>query len=126
MTGLRYSILPGSFGIARLDPGAAVPAWANEGRFVSITRTEAELSIVCLQGAIPAGVNAERGWAALVLAGPIPFSEVGVLASFLSPLAEAKISIFSISTFDTDTILVPMVRLEAALEVLMTAGHVLI
>ena len=69
------------------------------------------------------GVRIERGWVALKLEGPFPFSMTGVLASFLQPLAEAKIPIFAISTFDTDYVLVKAEKLDRALGVLRSAGH---
>ena len=76
------------------------------GAFTSITRTPDELSIVCDEDAVPADIKAERGWRTLRIEGPIPFEMVGVAAALLSPLAEAGISIFLVSTFDTDYLLV--------------------
>lgn len=72
---------------------------------------------------MPEGVRVERGWVALKLEGPFPFSMTGVLASFLEPLAEAKIPIFAISTFDTDYVLVKREDLEGAKKTLAAAGH---
>ncbi|MGB7944510.1 MAG: ACT domain-containing protein [Terriglobales bacterium] len=67
--------------------------------------------------------QAERGWAALKLEGPFPFSMTGVLASFLQPLAEARIPIFAISAFDTDYLLIKRENLEQAVATLDAAGH---
>ena len=72
---------------------------------------------------MPEGTEAEPGWRALKLQGPFPFTETGVLASVIRPLAEAEIPIFAVSTFDTDYVLVPERHLEAAVGVLRTAGH---
>ena len=112
---------------------AAVPSWAQAGGFFSVTRSADELSIVCNEHVceehvcddqrLPDGVRVERGWVALQLEGPFPFSMTGVLASFLQPLAEAKIPIFAISTFDTDYVLVKREDLERAQKALATAGH---
>ena len=98
-----------------------------------MTRSADELSIVCNEHVceehvcddqrLPDGVRVERGWVALQLEGPFPFSMTGVLASFLQPLAEAKIPIFAISTFDTDYVLVKREDLERAQKALATAGH---
>ena len=93
-----------------------------------MTRSSDELSIVCEEHAseehrLPEGIRAERGWVALKLEGPFPFSMTGVLASFLQPLAEAKIPIFAISTFDTDYVLVKRDDLELAQKALAAAGH---
>jgi len=72
---------------------------------------------------VPEGVRVERGWVALKLEGPFPFSMTGVLASFLEPLAEAKIPVFAISTFDTDYVFVKREDLEQAKKTLAAAGH---
>ena len=88
-----------------------------------MTRSTDELSIVCEEHRVPEGVRVERGWVALKLEGPFPFSMTGVLASFLQPLAEGKIPIFAISTFDTDYALVKREDWERAQKVLSAAGH---
>jgi hypothetical protein len=90
---------------------------------VSITRTADELSIVCRDSDVPMGAQSEGGWTVIKLHGPFPFSQVGVLASFAGPLAQSGISIFSVSTFDTDFILVKASQLQAALAVLEREGH---
>ena len=88
-----------------------------------MTRSREELSIVCEEQRVPEGVRGERGWVALKLEGPFPFAMTGVLASFLQPLAEEKIAIFAISTFDTDYVLVKRADLERAMKALAAAGH---
>ena len=72
---------------------------------------------------MPEGAIAERGWVALKLEGPFPFSTTGVLASFLQPLADAEIPIFAISTFDTDYVLIKRQNLEQAIAALGAAKH---
>lgn len=116
-------VLPDLFAVVRLDPGEATPAWAR-GAFCSVTRTPRELSIVCPEAGVPPSARAERGWRCLEVAGPIPFTEVGVLSSLASPLAAADISLFSVSTHDTDYLLVPAAHLDAARLALQAAGHV--
>jgi len=93
------------------------------GEFLSLTRTSDELSIVCEERLVPEGIRAEFGFVPLKLRGPFPFSMTGVLASFLNPLAENKISIFAVSTFDTDYVLVKSEDLERAKSILRSAGH---
>jgi len=93
-----------------------------------VVRTREELSIVysedvCLGDPMPDAAPVERGWLALKLEGPFPFSMTGVLASFLEPLAEARIPIFAISTFDTDYVLIKRENLERAVAALGAAGH---
>ena len=100
-----------------------VPAWALEGGFFCVVRTPEELSIVCTEDRAPEGARAERGWVALKLEGPFPFSMTGVLASFVQPLAEAQIPIFAISTFDIDYVLVKREFVERAVAALAAAGH---
>lgn len=119
---LRLSILPSELAVCRESPDATLPSWAA-GAIVSITRTDEELSTVCEAGCVPAGVRAERGWRALKIAGPIPFEMTGVAAAVVGPLADAKISVFPIATFDTDYILVRSRDLDRAVEVLRQAGH---
>ena len=93
-----------------------------------MVRTRDELSIVCSEDVctadrMPDGAPTQRGWLAMKLEGPFPFSMTGVLASFLQPLAEAQISIFAISTFATDYVLIKRENLEQAVAALGAAGH---
>ncbi len=120
---LRYSILPHPLAVCRLAPDAHVPAWASQGQFFCVARTGDELSVVCEEDRVPEGIRVERGWKALKLEGPFPFSLTGVLASFLEPLAQAGIPSFAISTFDTDYILVKRDHVEGAVRALAAAGH---
>ena len=92
-------------------------------RFFCVTQTADELSIVCEEGRVPAGVRVEKDWVALKLEGPFPFSLTGVLTSFLQPLAAAEIAVFAVSTFDTDYVLMKRDKLEHATTVLGAAGH---
>jgi hypothetical protein len=109
--------------VCRLDPDAHIPHWALGGGFLSITRTGDELSLVCPQDAVPEEIVCERGWRYLRVAGTIPFSVVGVLARLTLPLTEAGISIFAISTFDTDYLLIKEHDLARAIDALGRAGH---
>ena len=117
-------VLGGTFAVCRLGGAAPVPAWAA-GDFLSVTRTAEELSVVCPEAAVPEGVLCERGWRCLRVAGTVPFSAVGVLASLASPLAAAGVSLFAVSTFDTDYLLVKGDHLERAVAALRGAGHVI-
>jgi hypothetical protein len=120
---LTLTTLPDTIAVCRLDADAGVPAWATIGTFFSITRTAEELSIVCLQWLVPDAIRCERDWRCLQLAGPIPFSTVGVLASLVQPLAKAAISVFAVSTFDTDYLLVKAADLAQAIDTLRQCGH---
>jgi hypothetical protein len=120
---LNLIVVEGTFAVCRLGADATVPLWASASEFFSITRTADELSIVCHEDAVPEDVVGERGWRCLRVAGAMPFSVVGVLASLTVPLAEAGISAFAVSTFDTDYLLVKEADFEQALAVLQQAGH---
>jgi hypothetical protein len=120
---LQLDVLPDLFAVCRLDRNTPVPTWASSADFFSITRDTDELSIVCPQELVPDGVRSERGWRCLRVAGTLEFSMVGVLASLVVPLAQAAISVFAISTHDTDFLLVKETDLEAAMSALRAAGH---
>jgi hypothetical protein len=120
---LKYRVLAERLAVCQLAADSPVPSWAQAGGFFSVTRSSDDLSIVCEDHRVPEGIRVERGWVALKLEGPFPFSMTGVLASFLQPLAEAQIPIFAISTFDTDYVLVKREDLERAKKTLAAAGH---
>jgi len=119
----RLTLLNGRFAICRLDAGSDVPRWAVGGAFSSVTRTDDELSIVCEEARLPSGLAAERGWRCLRVAGPLAFSEIGVLSSLTGALAEAQVSVFAISTYDTDYLLVREADADPAVVALRSAGH---
>jgi uncharacterized protein len=110
--------------VCRLDPAHAIPSWATSDGFFSVTYTRDELSLVCPEDLVPEGVRAERGWRLLSVAGSIDFAVIGVLASLAVPLAEARVSLFAVSTFDTDHLLIKDHELGRAVEALTTYGHV--
>ena len=122
---LTLVVVEDTFAICRLGSDASIPGWATVGQFVSITRTAEELSVVCRQDVVPEGIACERGWRCLRVAGTMPFSVVGVLASLTAPLAEAGICVFAVSTFDTDYLLVKADDFESAVDALRRQGHAL-
>jgi hypothetical protein len=112
------SILPEKLSICHFAGKSSIPEWAKDISFCSITRTKAELSIVCPQDKITGGVLAERDWRAFKLEGDLGLASVGVIASLANPLADAGISIFNVSTYETNYILVEEKNLEKAKEIL--------
>lgn len=120
---LKFRVLSERLAVCRLDAGLPVPAWALGGGFFSVVQTSDELSIVCEEHQVPEGPRVEKGWIALKLEGPFPFSTTGVLAAFLEPLAQAKVPIFAISSFDTDYVLIKQEDAGRAKEALAAAGH---
>jgi hypothetical protein len=117
----RLSLLEGQFAVCRLPACAPWPV-PRPGALWSITRTAEETSVVCLRENAPGGARVEGGWRALKLEGPIPFEEIGVLSALSGSLAAAGLSVFALSTFDTDYILVKETSLTGALEALAKAG----
>lgn len=115
--------IPGRYAICRLPAGAPIPESVLSAWFVSITRTPDELSIVCDERTILEGARVEQGWSLLKVDGPLDFSAIGIVASLATPIAAAGISLFVISTFDTDFVLVKTENLDAATEALERAGH---
>jgi len=122
---LTLELVEGRYAVCRLGPGESVPGWAQGGPFVSVTRTDAELSVVCLQQSVPADACAERGWCSLRVRGPLGFGLTGILASLAAPLASSGVSIFVVSTYDTDYLMVQERDLDRAKDALGRAGHTL-
>ena len=120
---LLMIVMPQQLAICRLGPADDLPAAVRQASFWSATRTEEELSLVIPEDFIPPGSRCERGWRALKVAGPLDLTLTGVLHSIAEPLAHAGISLFALSTFDTDYLLVRERDLEAATSVLSKAGH---
>ena len=116
---LTLSILPEKIGICHFDKNSPIPDWALERtNFTSITRTMDELSITLPQEKIPGGVMAERDWRAFNLEGDVELASIGIIAALAKPLAEAGISIFNVSTYETNYILVEEKNLEKAKNIL--------
>jgi hypothetical protein len=109
---LTIEVLDGQMAICRLPKDAPIPEWLDLEQFHSITRTREELSIVCSENCVPGDTACERDWRLLKVVGPLYFALTGILASLVTPLAKAGISVFSISTFDTDYLLVKSDRLD--------------
>ncbi len=110
--------------ICRLAPTTPPPAWALSAPWFSMTRTRDELSIVVAESRVPADVVASRGWRMIRFAGPMPLDQTGILASVTSPLAQARVSVFAVATYDTDYVLIPADQVATATPVLEAAGHV--
>jgi hypothetical protein len=120
---LRLFVLPETLAICQLPKDARVPHWALAGMFFSVTRTAEELSVVCPQTNVPEGIKKDEGWRCLKVEGPLDFSAAGILASLTMPLAKEGISVFAMSTYHTDYLLVKERHLEKAVQVLSQNGH---
>jgi len=125
MQHLKLKVLDDQFTIHRFSSDSEIPSQIYESAFYSIIRTEDEVSIICSSSL---QLNAEKsvgGWSCLKVIGPLDFSLTGILAGFSSSLSEAGISIFAVSTYDTDYILVRSEKLQHAKEALRAAGHMI-
>ncbi|EMD26881.1 ACT domain-containing protein [Amycolatopsis azurea] len=126
MRRLAIDVRPGEYAVARLAPDAPVPANLldpGEPVLISVTRTPEELSVICPAGLAPAGATVEDGWRLLSVRGPLAFTLTGIIAALSSELAAAGVALFSLSTFDTDHVLVRGSELERAVKALQESGH---
>lgn len=132
-SGLNLNLLKTRLAVCRLDPGAELPGWFNRAlsgaELAGLVRTESELSLVLAESASGhdrPGVEIEPGWRAMKVQGVLDFSLIGILHSLTGPLARAGVSIFALSTFDTDYILIKEKDLPRALNALREAGHLIV
>jgi len=121
---LTLDLLPGELAVCRLGPDAGVPDWASApGPVRAVIRTARELTLVCAAAQVPGSIRAERGFRVLQVEGPLDFCLTGILAALAVPLAEAGVSLFALSTFDTDCLMVRDDQLGQAQAALEAAGH---
>ncbi|MGY2874894.1 uncharacterized protein ACVW00_002084 [Marmoricola sp. URHA0025 HA25] len=112
--------------VASLPPGSEVPEWAESASLFSISATATETTVVCAGRSMPRKVVHAGPFSAFAVEGPLDFGLTGVLHALLAPLAEAEISVFTISTYPTDWILVPIERAEAAADAWRRRGHTVV
>ncbi|MGG7058353.1 ACT domain-containing protein [Clostridium tertium] len=115
---LNLKLLKDRYSVCRLNRNEEIPKWIFQEEFFSITRTDEELSIVCLQDKIKENIKCEKDWRILKIEGPLDFSLIGILSRISTLMANNDISIFAISTYDTDYILIKEESIKRAIEVL--------
>ncbi|WP_058991748.1 ACT domain-containing protein [Sarcina ventriculi] len=123
---LTLKLLKERYGVIRLEKDESIPTWVFVGEFYSITKTEDELSIVCLEKDIQLDIKnkkCETDWRILKIEGPLNFSLIGILSKISTLMANNNISIFAISTYDTDYILIKENKIKKAINTLMTNGY---
>ena len=120
---LSLKILPDRMAVCRFEPAAALPDWFDETGFYSITRTQEELTLVCREALVTPGTICESGWRCIRVLGVLDFSEIGIIFTLTRPLAKSGVSVFVISTFDTDYFLVKEKDLTKAIDALAASGH---
>ena len=124
---LKLILLDHTYAVYKFNKEAEVPQWIKSSEFYSVTKTDDELSVIAVQPEItPRDIIINKGWRLIKVAGPLDFSLTGVLAEISDILREEKISILTISTFDTDYFLVRQEDLIMAIESLRTNGHIMI
>jgi len=119
---LVFTVFPEKYAICRLDSRERIPEWAIGDNFFSVTRTPDELSVICPQERAPGETECERAFRLIRVAGPISLSVIGVVAAISRVIANAGISLLTISTYETDYIMVKDKDLNAAIAALTTEG----
>lgn len=122
MPNIQLSVTSWQLAVCKLD-ATGLPDWARDSRFVTFTRTPQELSLVCEAQCVPSSVQAELDWRCLVVDGVLGFSLVGIISGITRLLAAAQISVFVISSYDTDYLLVKQDKLEEAVAALKAGGY---
>jgi hypothetical protein len=124
---LDLDLLPEEYAVCRLPAGSAIPAPLTSGpddkSVTSVTWAPDEVSVICRSDRVPAGATVETPWRCLRVVGPLNLALTGIMASLIGPLADARVNIMAFSTYDTDYVLVPAVRLAEAINTLTAAGH---
>ncbi len=102
-----------------------VPDWVYDSDFYSVTKTEDELSIVCetSQITLDQNVKVDSHWRILKINGPLDLSQVGIIADISNLLKDNDVPIFTLSTFDTDYILIKTQYLDKTISLLSQIGH---
>jgi hypothetical protein len=121
---MKIRVLPEEVSISRLPREAQFPEWGGQSRFFSVTRNGGEVTVVGETGYIPVGVQAEHGWIVLETEGPLEFHLTGVLSDILEKLSRGRISVFVLSTYSTDCILIKKEKLEYAVQLLSESHEI--
>ena len=124
---LDLDLLPEEYAVCRLPAGSPIPASLSNGpddkSVISLSWAPDELSIICPSDRVPHDAVADTAWRCLRVVGPLDLALTGVLASLIGPLADARVNIVTFSTYTTDYLLVPTVRLTEAVDTLIAVGH---
>jgi hypothetical protein len=121
---IQFSVYDGRLCLAKLPPDTKLASIPRTVGFFSLTANDDEISVIAGEQFLHPKAEIERGWRAIKVKGPLEFELKGVLASLLNPLTDADISVFALSTYNTDYILVKDYQLDRACEALRAAGHI--
>jgi hypothetical protein len=123
------TLLPNRYAVIKFEPTKPVyQLEGNETDLYAVIHTAEETTVVCGEQSLPETglLSVEKGWRAMKVAGVLEFELVGILAALLDPLAKAGVSVFTLSTYSTDMILIKEERLDEAVKALKKAGHQII
>ena len=120
---MKLNRFPETLAVVRLPVGTEVPDWAESSSIFSVTVTATETSLVCAARSVPGKAVHHKPFTAFAVDGQLDFGLTGVLVDLLTPLAEEEISVFTISTYDTDWVLVPVADADRAAEAWRRRGH---
>jgi len=121
---LDLVLLPDDYAVCRLTPGEPVPTGLDAGKgIISVTWTPDEISLICPARHAPPDATVNSPWRCFRVNGPLDLALTGIMAALVNPLADARVNVFTFSTYDTDYVLVPAVRLDEAHAALTAAGH---
>ena len=123
MSAYTIDRFPETLAVVRLGPGTELPKWAESSSIFSVTATATETSLVCAARSVPGKARAHRPFHAFAVRGELDATQPGLLVDLLTPLAEAGISVLTLSTFDTEWVLVPVDRADDAQEAWRRRGH---
>lgn len=124
---LDIALLPGEYAVCRMPTGSPIPTGLlselSDTEVASLAASSDGVSLICPVARVPSGATVETPWRCLRVAGPLDLALTGILASLVTPLADARVELLAFSTYDTDYVLVPAVRLAEAVGTLTNAGH---
>lgn len=120
---LRFCVLPGRYAICSFPPDATLPDWVDSSSFFSVTKTHKEITVVCEENQVPGEYKKSENWKCIKVEGSFDFDTVGILAGISGPLAQSKISLYVISTFETDYVLIHAKNINRAVSCLEKSGH---
>jgi hypothetical protein len=124
---LTLKVFPEEYSILRLNPDEPLPDWIRQDKFLAITRTPDELSVVAVQNNdIPGEIKVSKNWRMIMIMGPLDFGMVGIIAGITAVLAKKKIPVFVISTFDTDYFLVKSEKLDETIATLEQEQYIFV
>jgi uncharacterized protein len=121
---MKFIVLKGKYSIYKFKNGSALPGWIYSSDFYSVTKTKDELSVIAVQSdIISEDIACSNDWRIFKIEGPLDFSQVGIIADISVIFKEKNIPLFTISTFETDYILVKENDLSTGMKALRDKGH---